>query len=94
MSENQNNVITSEERTKLLWELYHSVLDFLINIFKNPSNEISASLVSCAIKFLKANGITLENRPMHSEIVQELEGMYDLPFDKDGNPMLQKLKTQ
>lgn len=86
--------ITSEERSKLLWELYHCVLDFLINIFKNPNAEISGSILSCAIKFLKVNGITLDNRPAHSEIEQGLKEMYELPFDKDGNPMLKRLKTQ
>lgn len=86
--------ISNEERTKRLWELYHSVLDFLIDNFKNPDKETSAFLISSTISFLKMNGITLDNSPRHSEIVQGLEAMYDLPFTSNESAMLQKLRTE
>lgn len=87
--------LTPEDRRERLQQLFDLVLNHLLETFQNPSAEPSAFLISCAMNFLKLNGIKADK---HSQIEQGLEGLYDLnlPFDEEtnDNPMTQKLRTE
>lgn len=90
----KDNKLNSKERIERLWDLYDRVLASLIENFTNPELTPSAFLISCAINFLKMNGIKADSRPGQSNIEKGLEALYDLPFDTEGNPMSKKLRTQ